>query len=369
MIVRIERRLEVPRWLTWLSPVLSVAVALVLGGFLLAGAGVDPVRAYTNMLEAAFLQPYSLSDTTVKATPLILAGLGVALAFRMKQWNIGAEGQLYLGAWAAAGVALRLLPRDTPAVLMISTMMLAGFMAGALWGAIPGALKAYLGVNEIITSLMLTYIGIAYSNYFVFGPWSERGFGLTPQFPRTAWLPRLSDLAEYDAAFRGLTAHLGIVFGLVAAVILWVILRRSKWGYQLRVIGDNPNAARYAGMNVKRNILLVMMLSGGLAGLAGMAEVAGVVHRLQERFSPGYGFTAIIVAWLAHLNPLGIILVSYLFGGLLVGGDVVQPAGIPLMLQGIVLFCVISGDLLARYRVRIERRPAQPIAEETRAGG
>ena len=363
MRIQLERRLEVPRWLSWLSPVFAVAVALFLSGILLALVGLNPFRAYSKMLEAAFLQPYSLSDTTVKATPLILAGLGVALAFRMKQWNIGAEGQLIMGAWAATGVALRLLPPDTPSLVMIPAMMLAGFVAGALWGAIPGALKAYRGINEIITSLMLTYIAIAFANFFIYGPWSERGFGLTPQFPRAAWLPRLSDLAEVNPAFRGLTAHLGIVLGIAIAVCLWAVLRWGKWGYKLRVMGDNPNTARYAGMNVKRQILLIMVISGGLAGLAGVSEVAGVVHRLQERFSPGYGFTAIIVAWLARLNPLGVVLVAYLFGGLLVGGDVVQPAGIPLMIQGIVLFCVISGDLLVHYRIRIERRKPRAIAE------
>lgn len=357
MKIRIEPRLEVPRWLTALGLIAAVLIALLFGAILLASAGVSPIRAYSKMFQAAFLEPYSLSDTTVKATPIILAGLGVAVAFRMKQWNIGAEGQLFMGAWAAAGVALHWLPKDTPRLLMVSVMMVAGFVAGALWASIPGLLKAYRGVNEIITSLMLNYIAIAFSSYFIYGPWSERGFGLTPQFPRNAWLPRLADWAADVPAFRGLTLHAGILFGFVAAIILYIVLTRSRWGYQLRVIGENPKAARYAGMNVARNILYAMLLSGGLAGLAGMAEVSGVVHRLQERFSPGYGYTAIIVAWLGRLNPFGVILAAYLFGGLLVGGDNVQPQGIPMMIQGMVLFCIISADLLTRYRLRWERKP------------
>jgi len=343
--------------MTALAILSAVLVALLFGAILLAWFGVSPIRAYTKMFQAAFLEPYSLSDTTVKATPIILAALGVALAFRMKQWNIGAEGQLFIGAWAAAGVALHWLPKDTPSWLMLSVMTVAGFVAGALWATIPGLLKAYRGVNEIITTLMLNYIGIAYVSYFVYGPWSERGFGLTPQFTRNAWLPRLADWAAQVPAFRGLTLHAGILYGLVAAIILFVVLTRSKWGYQLKVIGENPNAAKFAGMNVARNILLAMVISGGLAGLAGMVEVAGVVHRLQERFSPGYGYTAIIVAWLGRLNPFGIILAAYLFGGLLVGGDNVQPQGIPLMIQGMMLFCIISADMLTRYRVRLERAP------------
>jgi simple sugar transport system permease protein len=156
---------------------------------------------------------------------------------------------------------------------------------------------------------------------------------------------------------RGLTAHYGIFIAVALAVILWIMIRWSKWGFQVTVIGDNPRAARYAGMNLTRNIVFVMCLSGGLAGLAGMVEVAGVVHRLQERFSPGYGFTAIIIAWLAKLNPIAIIPVSYLFAGLLVGGDAIQPAGIADMLQGVILFVVVGGELLLTYRVRIERVP------------
>jgi len=153
---------------------------------------------------------------------------------------------------------------------------------------------------------------------------------------------------------------MGIFYGLIAAVVLYVIFKYGKWGYELKVIGDNPEAARYAGMNLSRNIILTMVISGGLSGLAGMSELAGAVHRLAENFSPGYGFTAIIIAWLARLNPLAVVVVAYLFGGLLVGGDTIQPAGIPLMIQGIILFCVISADTFTRYRIRIVR-PA-PVA-------
>lgn len=359
MRLKIEPRLEVPGWMSVVSIVAALIVALLLGALPLAYAGLNPFTAYQRMFEAGFsLTNFVISDTLVKATPLILAGLGVSIAFRMRLWNIGAEGQLFLGAWATAGVALFWLPPETPAPLMLAVMTLAGFAAGAVWGAIPGVLKAKLGVNEIITSLMLTYVAIQFNNYFVYGPWAAGGFGLTAPFPRSAWFPRLTDYGDAFPVLRGMTAHLGIVFGIIAAVILFIIFKYSKWGYELKVIGDNPNAARYAGMNLSRNIILTMVVSGGLAGLAGMAELAGVVHRLQENFSPGYGFTAIIVAWLARLNPLAIIVVGYLFGGLLVGGDAIQPAGIPLMIQGIILFCVISADTFTRYRIRLVSNPA-----------
>jgi simple sugar transport system permease protein len=353
--VRFERRLEQPRWLRWLTPPILILAALLVGAFLLWLVGANPLYVYTQMATIAFGDLYGWSDTTVKATPLILAGLGVATAFRMRLWNIGAEGQLLMGAFVATGVALHWLPPETGQWVMLFVMAVAGFVGGAAWGFVPGLLKAKLNINEIITTLMLTYIAAQWNNYFVYGPWSERGFGLTPQFPRSAWLPRFTDFANQFPALRGMTAHIGIFLAVALAFILWFVWQRSKWGFEIKVIGDNPRAANYAGINLTRNIILIMMLSGGLAGLAGMAEVAGVVHRLQERFSPGYGYTAIIIAWLAKLNPLAIVPVAYLFGGLLVGDDVIQPAGIARMLQGVILFVVVGGELLLQYRIRVER--------------
>ncbi len=350
--LRLERRLEQPRWLQLVSPLILMVLALLVGALLLAAAGANPWNLYRRMATVAFGDAYGWSDTTIKATPLILAGLGVSIAFRMRLWNIGAEGQLFLGAFFASGVALHWLPAETPQWLMLTAMALAAFVGGAIWGLIPGLLKAWLNVNEIITSLMLNYVAIFWNNFFLYGPWSERGFGLTPQFPRTAWLPRLTDFAETFSFFRGLTAHLGILLGVVLALLLWLIWRQTKWGFELTIIGDNPRAARYAGIPLARNIALVMAISGGFAGLAGMSEVAGVVHRLQENFSPGYGFTAIIIAWLAKLNPLAIILVAYLFGGLLVGTDEIQPAGIAQMLQGVILFVMVGGEMMLHYRLR-----------------
>lgn len=351
--LHLERRLEQPRWLTLLSPLILMACALFIGGLLLTMTGANPWNLYRRMATTAFGSAYGWSDTTIKATPLILAGLGVAFAFRMRLWNIGAEGQLFFGAFMATGVALHWLPADTPQWLMLTVMALAGFVGGALWGLIPGLLKARLNVNEIITSLMLNYVAIFWNNYFVYGPWGERGFGLTPQYPRSAWLPRLTDFGETLPFLRGLTAHFGIFLGLALALLLWFVWRYTKWGFALTVIGDNPRAARYAGIPLAANIALAMAVSGGLAGLAGMSEVAGVVHRLQENFSPGYGFTAIIIAWLAKLNPLAIIVVAYLFGGLLVGGDEIQPAGIAQMLQGVILFVMVGGEMLLQYRIRL----------------
>ncbi|MFN2147807.1 MAG: ABC transporter permease [Anaerolineales bacterium] len=355
--IRLEPRLRQPGWLSALISLGAVALALVLGGVVLKIVGGSPLRAYGFMLKAAFGDIGVISDTLTKATPLILVSLAAVIAFRMRLWNIGAEGQFFIGAFGASAVVLTpLLPETTSPWLMIPAMMLAGMAAGAVWGFIPGFLKAKLNVNEIITTLMMNYIAVAWNNFFIFAVWTEGGFQMTRQFPKTTWLPRLTDLSAQVPAFRGLTTHLGLVFGIIAAVVVWWILYRSRWGYEIRLIGDNPRAAQYAGINIVRNTVLVMMLSGALAGLAGMAEISGVVHRLQGAISPGYGFTGIIIAWLSKLNPLVVIPISVLFGGLLLAGREIQPSGIPMLIQGIILVCLIASDFLLRYRVRFVTR-------------
>jgi simple sugar transport system permease protein len=355
--VRLEPRAVVPRWLSPLATVAAVAVALVISGIIIAAVGGDPVLSYLHILNAAFGSIGVLSDTLVKATPLLLTGLACALAFRMRLWNIGAEGQFLLGAWGASAVVLApLLPAGTPAIIVIPAMMLAGAAAGAVWGLIPGVLKARLGVNEIITTLMLNYVALFWIQFWVFGPWSEGGFQQTRPFPPEAVLPRLTDFSSSVPAFAGLTVHLGLIFGIVAAGIVWVVLERSRWGYEIRLIGDSPKAARYAGIDIKRNIIVVFAISGALAGLAGMSEVSGVVHKLQYRISPGYGFTAIIIAYLARFDPLKVIVAAVLFGALILAGREIQPSGVPAMIQGIILFSLIVAEVFVRYRVRFERQ-------------
>ncbi len=357
--LRFERRLEVPRWLSPLVSLGAIVVALLLGALVLELVGGDAWAAYRHIARAAFGDLGVFSDTLVKATPLILVGLACSVAFQMKLWNIGAEGQFYMGALGASVVVLAgLVPAGASGWVFIPVMLMAGVLFGALWGAIPGLLKARLNVNEIITTLMMNYIAIQLANYFIFGVWSEGGFQMTRTFERAAWLPRLADFARQVPLFRGLTTHLGLVFALVAAVIVWYILYRSLWGYEIRLIGDNPRAAQYAGINISRNTVVVLMLSGGLAGLAGMSEISGVVHRLQGAISPGYGFTGIIIAWLAKLNPIAVIPVSVLFGGLILAGREIQPSGVPRLIQGIILFSLIASEVLLRYRVRVVRANA-----------
>jgi simple sugar transport system permease protein len=357
MNLRLEPRGEPPRWLSPLLTIVAFIVALLIGAVILALVGGDPVRSYVHMVDAAFGDLGVLSDTLVTATPLILTGLACALAFRMRLWNIGAEGQFLLGAWGASLVVLApILPEGTPAIVVIPAMMVAGMLAGAVWGLVPGLLKARLGVNEIITTLMLNYVALAWIQFWVFGPWSEGGFQQTATFPREAWLPRLTDFAKDFPILAGLTTHLGMVFALIATAIVSVVVSRTRWGYEMRLIGDNARAARYAGIDIAKYIVVVFAASGALAGLAGMAEVGGAVHRLQDRISPGYGFTAIIIAYLAHLGPWRVVVASILFGALILAGREIQPSGVPAMIQGIILFCLIVADTFVRYRIVIARR-------------
>ncbi|GAB4498102.1 MAG: ABC transporter permease [Anaerolineales bacterium] len=359
--IKFEPRLQQPpRWYPAALSLAAVVIALFLGGIIIALAGGDPIRSYAHIAGASFGSWGVFSDTLVKAIPLMLVGLACSVAFRMKLWNIGAEGQFYLGAFGASAVVLTGIFTDTTSAwVYLPLMALAGMLAGALWGFIPGWLKARYNVNEIISTLMLNYIAVAWNNFFIYAVWSEGGFQMSRMFPRTAWLPRLADYAREIPALRGLTVHLGLLLGLLAAAVVWFLLYRSKWGYEIRLIGDNPRAARYAGIEINRNIVLVMMFSGALAGLAGMSEISGVVHRLQGSISPGYGFTGIIVAWLAKLNPAAVIVVSILFGALILAGREIQPSGIPKMIQGIILVCLIASDFFLRYRIHIE-----PIGKE-----
>ena len=369
MTIRLEPRLTVSRWLSPALTLGALAVSLLIAGAIIAIVGGDPVASFVHILNASFGSIGVLSDTLVKATPLILTGLACALAFRMRLWNIGAEGQFLLGAWGASAVVLiPLVPAGTPAIVLIPLMMLAGMIAGGLWGLIPGLLKARLGVNEIIVTLMLNYIALFWIQFWVFGAWSESGFQQTKAFPQEAWLPRLTDFTSLVPGFGGLTIHLGFVFAVVAAGLVWLLLERSRLGFEIRIAGDSQRAARYAGVRIDRTIIVVFVLSGALAGLAGMSEVSGVIHRLQDQVSPGYGYTAIIIAYLARFGPFRVIVASILFGALILAGREIQPSGVPAMIQGIILFCLILADVVVRYRVRVERRVTVPSGDVPAAG-
>jgi general nucleoside transport system permease protein len=348
---RLERRENVPAYWSVLTPILSIVLALLFAAVALAFLKIPPWETLGLLFKGAFGDRYGWEDTFIKAIPLMLTGLAVLLAFKMEWWNIGAEGQLFMGAVGATGVAL-FMPGDLPAIVLIPLMIAAGFIAGGLWASIAGLLQAYLGVNEIISTLMLNYVAIAGTEYLRYGPWADpeaKGYPQTAVFPDAAWLPTLP----------GTRVHLGIFMAIIIAGLIYLVIGRTRWGHEIEVIGHSKMAARYAGISIKRNIVLVAFISGGIAGLTGMAEVSGVIHKLETGLSPGYGFTAIIIAWLARLNPWAVFAVAILFSGILVGGDYIQfaagvPASINLVLQGAMLFFVIIGEALQNYRVRYD---------------
>lgn len=347
--VKLEKRLAPSTAVTLAIPFLSVVLALGFCAVFLALTGQNPLMVYSEMVIGAVGSSYGLSETVVKAIPLMLCGLGISIAFRMQLWNIGGEGQLHMGAFAASGLALSC--PDWPAWLLLPAMAAAAMLAGGLWAVIAAALRAKWQVNEIIITLMLNYIGILWVSYLVHGPWRDpqgHNFPLTAPFSPAALLPTLGDTR----------VHAGLLFAIILIALLAVVFRQSRWGYEIRVIGANAMAAHYAGINIKRNIYLVMLASGALCGLAGMTEVSGIVGRLQPGISPGYGFTAIIVAYLSRMNPLAIGVVSLLFGGLQVGGYYIQTFGVSAtvsaMLQGAILFFVAGGELFTQYRVVVK---------------
>jgi general nucleoside transport system permease protein len=336
----------------------GVVLALGVGALLLRAAGVPPFAAYGEMAVELFGSAYGFSEVLVKATPLILCGLGVMVAFKMLFWNIGAEGQLHMGAWAATAVAMLPWPGDRP-WLRLPLMALAGIAAGGLWALVPAALKIGRQVNEVVTSLLLNYVAIAWVDHFVYGPWRDpasSNFPLTPMFPESAQLLR----------FGTYRTNIGLILALAAVALVYVVQERSRLGFAIRVMGDNPAAARYAGINLAGTTLAAMALSGGLAGLAGMVELAGIQHRLLRGFSPGYGYTAIIVAWLGRLHPAGVLVSGLLLGALLAGGEVLQisrqlPVSMIFMIEGALLLTLLAGDFFNRYRI-VWRRASSPAA-------
>lgn len=339
----------------WIMP-LSILCALLFCALFMLLGGVNPITVYHKMLMGAFGSTYGISETVVKAIPLLLCGLGVAAAYRMSLWNIGAEGQFIMGAIGAASVVI-LFP-DLPGVLYIPAMVVAGMVGGAVWGLCTAIPKAYFGVNELITSLMLNYVALLFLDYLVYGPWRDpNGFNFPGSKP--------FELNQQLLTLFGSRIHLGLIFGLIAVVLFSFFINHTRWGYEMRVIGANRDAASYAGINITKQILVVMLISGGLAGLAGASEVSGVTHRLMYGISPGYGYTAIIVAWIAKLNPWGMVVSAVLFGGLIVGGYSVQTLGLPsamsLMLQGAILFFLIGGEMLARFKV-VRKQPVSHTA-------
>ncbi len=331
-----------------LSPLIAIAAALLVGAGLIIIAGKNPIAAYGALFQEAIANYYGFGNTLTKTTPLLLTSLGVLVALKAGQFNIGGEGQIYLGGLGSALVGLYV--KGLPLVIHLPLALLAGFLFGAIWGLIPGYLKAVRGVNEVITTLLLNYVGQYFISYLVNGPMMQPGAPspFSPKLPESAQLPTILPQTQ---------THAGILIGLLTAGILWVVFLRSPLGYQIEAVGQNPIAARYAGMSVEHTIMFVMAIAGGLAGLAGSSEVMGLKYRLFENFSAGYGFDAIAIALLSRGSVLGVIFTSFFFGALRSGANVMQrSAGVPVTvvyaIQGLtVLFIAVSLTLERKNRL------------------
>ena len=363
-MLRVERRLEQPRWLMVAVPVGSLAVAFLAMAAVLGATGHDPLSTYRRLFDAAFIGSAAWTATFQSATPLLFTGLAAAVAFRMQLFNIGGEGQLYIGAICGAGAAIWLGPHHAT-VLTILFMCACAAGGGALWALIPGGLKAFARTNEIITSLMLNYVAGQLLTYLIFdsaSPWRDISTVQARSFPQAIPLKPSQFWTTWSPS--GVVVPLGFVIALAVAVVLTVLFRATRFGFEMNVIGDSQRAARYAGMRTRRKILAVMAISGGIAGLGGASQVGDFSHVLDA--SPtglqgaNYGYAGIVVAALGRYNPFAVCLVGVLLGGLQNAGLFLQgadfPSGLVGVMQGIILFCALGGELLVRYRVRVRGR-------------
>jgi simple sugar transport system permease protein len=316
--------------------------------------GKDPVRAYSFFLVETVGSRYGISETLLRATPLLFIGLGLAIAFSGKFWNIGAEGQMYCGVVFSAAVGLTLWDNFSP-IVSIPLVILFGFVGGALWALIPAFLKVKFGVNEIITTLMLNFISIYILQYLVYSPWKD------PLAQQNMSLP-FPDMLHLAGIVPGTRLHAGLLLAILCVPLVIIILKKSVLGYEIRVMGGSPEAARYGGIDIARTTLKLALLSGGLAGLAGMSEIFGVIFRVRDGFSLGFGFTAIMVCFLAKNKPLGVLIMAIFFGAIMEGGDAMQRgAGVPMAVSSAMMGLILVFVLLIEMLVHLRRREEESV--------
>ena len=350
MRIKLEARGQDSRLISYLSPVLAGVLTLVVGAMLFAALGQSPVETLYTFFVMPVSDIYGLSELGVKAAPILLCAIGLSICFRANVWNIGAEGQLLMGALFGSWAALTFIEAETYWVMPL--VLIAGTLAGAAWAAIPALLKTRFNTNEILSTIMLNYIALNCLLFSIHGPLKDPdGYN----FPESALF---SDWVVLPILIEDTRIHLGILFALLSVVVVWVFLSKTFIGFQIQVLGNDASAARFAGFRDKKLVWLCLLISGGLAGLAGVSEVAGPIGQLIPHVSPGYGYAAIIVAFLGRLHPVGILFASLLMALLYLGGEMVQiELGLPLALtglfQGMLLFFLLACDVLIGYRIRV----------------
>jgi general nucleoside transport system permease protein len=354
-MIRLEARPQASKFWTYASPVLALLVTVVIGVLLFAALGKDPVRGLQVFFWEPIKSPYALGELMVKATPLLIIALGLSVCFRSNVWNIGAEGQFVIGAVAAGGVAL--LADKTTGPWIIPAILLAGVAGGMAWASITAVLRDRFNANEILVSLMLVYVADMVLSYLVFGPWKDPAgynFPQTKTFDAVTQIPRL---------MAGSRVNIGIVLALLGVAALWFFLFRTYAGFRQEVSGLAPAAARYAGFSSRRALWVALLTSGGAAGLAGALEVAGPIGQLTSYVPAGYGFAAIIVAFVGRLHPVGVVFSAILMSMFYIGGELAQsrlglPKSLTGVFQGLLLFNLLACDTLMAYRLKFTRTPA-----------
>ncbi|EFL90331.1 ABC transporter permease [Ahrensia sp. R2A130] len=350
MRIELIKRADASPLFSIASPFIALLLTMIAGVIMFLLLGKDPATGLYTYFVQPLLDTWSLEQILVKATPLALIGIGLAVCFRSGNWNIGAEGQYLIGG--AFGAALPVFLPGVDTWVLLPAMVLMGMLGGALYGAIPALLKTRFGANEILTSLMLVYVAQQLVDWLVRVPWRDpkgMGFPGTPSFPSGAQMPKLWQYAD---------AHYGLVLAVVLAIIVWFVLSRTMKGFEIAVLGSSARAGRFAGFSARRMTIFAFCVSGALAGLAGIAEVSGTVGKLDDKLSLGYGFSAIIVAFLGRLNPLGCLAAAFVLALTYIGGENAQIAmGISdratRVFQGLLLFFVLASDTLIQYQVRI----------------
>ena len=362
--VRLERRLEQPKWLNWVVPLGSLVAALILGAIVLWITGKNPFDVYQRIFERGFAGKRAFSGALEMATPLAFTGLCAAVAFRMGLVNIGGEGQFYMGAVGASYVGISL--GGSPTGITIALMCLGGMVFGSVYAAIVGVLRARFNTNEIITSLMMNYLAAIFLNYLIFNSKSFWRDPDSPQFPKGKTLNSRADWNTYS--IFGINLPIAFLIALLVGSAVWVLYKRTRFGFEVGILADSPKAARYAGIRTTSTIVIVMALSGALAGLGGAADVGNFRGLLDAKGiqMAGYGYTGIVVAALARRNPLVTVVVAIFIGGLTKAGYALQgpdfPSGLVGTLQGLILFTAVAGEILIKYRIRTTPRRSEVVA-------
>ncbi len=347
-MIKIQKRTNISKKHDALLRLGAIAIALVVSGILILCLGFNPITMYGKMVMGAVGKPALLKLTVKKCIPLLIMSLGVSIAFKMKFWNIGAEGQFYMGAFGATWLWLTF--PTLPSYILLPLMMIAAIVTGGLWALIPAVLKHKLGTSETLVTLMLNYIAIQFITYLSLGPWRDprRGQNEIYQYLENARLPEVFGV------------HIGWIIALVLVVFFHILMKYTKFGYEIAVLGENAKTAKYAGMNVTKTLIIAVMISGGVCGLAGMIEATGVSHRLADNISGGLGFTAVITAWLAQLSAPLILAASFLFAVLLQGGSMLTVMGLSSataeVIQGIILFFVLASEFFSNYKIVITKK-------------